>query len=380
MDYNQDQVYELLLQKKKGHIGGADDAYIKRLMEHHEDISLLWEDIRHNDFREEAWYGFTPAASWDKVEYRITDPFASEKQGSLRKWLTAACIAGALAAGASFLLKPSAPADDSLPAGQVKGLRLELGNGRTVALPYDQPAQNIRAGMARLNVNANTLQYNAPSKGENSFNTLVVPAGMEYKVLLSDGTEVWLNATSSLHFPFAFDKGRREVYLEGEGYFKVARENSHPFIVHTPKTDIEVLGTEFNVNTYHQATTSLSLVSGAIAAKAEGSRVVLKPGQEAVFTDQHGFAVHTFDSADVRAWMNGTFVFEKTPLKEIAPVIKRWFGVNTVFDDAVAGNLPFSGVIDKRKDLRTFLENMKATGKIDYYFDQDTPHLRYNRE
>jgi transmembrane sensor len=376
MEYTQDQVYELLLRKKKGHTGGADDAYIKRLLEDHEDVSLLWEDIRCNDFREEVWYDMNATAAWEEVQYRISDPFVAEERGAFRKWLIAACIAGVAAAGAWFLLRPSIPADNSLPAETVKGLRLELANGRAIPLPHDRSAGNIKAGATSLTVNANTLQYKASEAGGNGFNTLIVPPGMDYRVVLSDGTEVWLNATSSLHFPFSFDQ-RREVYLEGEGYFKVAKHATQPFIVHTPKTDIEVLGTEFNINTYQEASTSLSLVAGAVAAKAKGARVVLKPGQEAVFTEEKGFTVQPFDPIDVKAWMSGTFIFEKTPLKNIAPVIKRWFGVEVVFDDAATANVPFTGMISKNKDLRTFLENLKAIG-VDYYYQQDTPHLKYS--
>src|SRR5690606_19635828 len=110
-----------------------------------------------------------------------------------------------------------------------------MANGKTIQLPYNSPARQITTGNMALNAGARTLQYSGEDYGLSGYNTLVVPPRMDYRVILSDGTEVWLNATSTLKFPFTFRKNRREVYLEGEGYFKVAKNAGKPFIVHTPQ-------------------------------------------------------------------------------------------------------------------------------------------------
>jgi len=381
MEYTQEHIYELLLRKKKGNINHADNQYLEQLMAGNEDVSRLWDDIRLHDFDEDVWYEIEDnEAAWQKIEQELLQPQHKIRRFPVVKWLAAACVLGVMATGAYFLLKPPVPmtgAEMAEAASHTKGLRLKLSNGKTIQLPYNEPSQQITAGSVALNAGARTLQYTTEDRTMGGLNTLIVPPKMDYRLILSDGTEVWLNATSTLKFPFAFNEGHREVYLEGEGYFKVAKNAEKPFIVHTPQTEVEVLGTEFNINTYKTGITSTSLVSGAVATHSGPSTLVLKPGQEAVYTEHLGFTVQQFDSEVVLSWMNGVFQFDNTRLRDLAPVIKRWFGVNVVFDDQSLANAPFTGVLDKHHDLPFFLKNLKNTGVgIDFYYDKETLHLK----
>lgn len=382
MQHTQEHIYELLLRKKNGNIEQADNQYLEQLLADNEDVSRLWNDIRQHDFDEEIWYEIEDSeAAWANVEQQLLQPEHS-KVRRLRgiKWLAAACILGIMAAGAYYLLTPSAEMSGeemAAAASHAKGLRLKLSNGKTIQLPYNQPSQQITTGTIALNAGARTLQYTAEDRSMGGLNTLIVPPKMDYRVILSDGTEIWLNATSTLKFPFAFNGTRREVYLEGEGYFKVAKKAGKPFIVHTPETAVEVLGTEFNINTYKTGVTSTCLVSGAVATHSGSSTIVLRPGQEAVYMTRQGFTVQQFDADMVLSWMNGIFQFDNTRLRDLAPVIKRWFGIKVVFDDPSLADAPFTGVLDKHHDLPFFLRNLKNTGVgIDYYYDQETLHLK----
>jgi ferric-dicitrate binding protein FerR (iron transport regulator) len=187
------------------------------------------------------------------------------------------------------------------------------------------------------------------------YNTLTVPPKMDYKLRLSDGTEVWLNATSRLRFPFSFTGDKREVYLEGEAYFQVSKNDTKPFVVHTEQTDIHVLGTSFNVNAYSDGLTRTSLVSGAVIATAAGKEVRLKPGEEAVYSSENGYKVVSFDDSEVLAWMKGVYVFHNTSLSEIASVIERWYGVQVVFDNKELAGKKFTGGLEKLQRLDYFL-------------------------
>jgi len=382
MDYTQEHIYELLLRKKNGNIEHADDQYLEQLMLDNEDVGRLWDDIREHDFDEAIWYEIEDSdTAWAKVEEELQQQERSKvRRLTFKKWLAAACILGIMAAGAYYLLKPPAEMSGeemAAAASQAKGLRLKLSNGKTIQLPYNQPAQQITTGSVALNAGARTLQYTAEDHSMGGLNTLLVPPKMDYRLILSDGTEVWLNATSTLKFPFAFNGTRREVYLEGEGYFKVAKNAGKPFIVHTPETSVEVLGTEFNINTYRTGITSTCLVSGGVATRSGTSTIVLKPGQEAVYTSRQGFTVQQFDADMVLSWMNGIFQFDNTRLRDLAPVIRRWFGINVVFDDQALADAPFTGVLDKHHDLPFFLKNLKNTGVgIDYYYAGETLHLK----
>ena len=383
MEYTQERIYELLLRKKKGGIDKPDDEYLEQLLAENEDVSRLWNDIRQNDFDENAWYDIEDGtAAWNNVERELLRPKRSVRRLSLKKWLAAASILGAVAIGAYFLLnkaKESSPSS-SLTAtadAPANGLRLQMANGKVVQLPYNMPVQEISTGSVALNAGARTLQYTAKGKDLGGYNTLVVPPKMDYRIILSDGTEVWLNATSTLKFPFSFEGNTREVYLEGEGFFKVAKNVDKPFMVRTPKTVVEVLGTEFNVNTYKPGITSTSLVTGAVSARSGSSTIVLKPGQEAIYTERLGFTVQQFDHEAALSWMNGIFQFDNTKLADLAPVIERWFGIKVVFDDPSLASSPFTGILDKHHDLAFFLKNLKNTGfGIDYYFSGETLHFK----
>ncbi len=347
-----------------------------------EDVNLLWNDIRLNHFDEQVWYEIEDSgAVWERMESELQRSARNRvRRLTAMKWLAAACVLGVLATGAWFLLKPQRPAtgqEIAAAAAQAKGLRLQLSNGKTIQLPYNSPTQQITSGDVALNAGARTLQYSTNDHTMGGLNTLVVPPRMDYRLILSDGTEVWLNATSTLRFPFSFTENQREVYLEGEGYFKVAKNADKPFLVHTPQTVVQVLGTEFNINTYKAGITSTSLVSGSVSTRSGQSTIVLKPGQEAVYTDRLGFTVQQFDHDLTLAWMNGVFQFDNTPLRDLAPVIKRWFGVNVIFDDPALANSPFTGVLDKHHDLAFFLRNISNTGAgIEYELDKETLHLK----
>lgn len=371
----------MLLRKKNGGIDRPDDEYLEQLMEEDEAVSRLWEDIREHDFDENIWYRITDSeAAWKSVEPELLLAERRIKRLSVKKWLIAACTIGIIGTGIYFLLKPPAGTFADLMeenAVQAKGLRLQMANGKTIQLPYNSPAQQITTGNLALNAGARTLQYSGEDYGLSGYNTLVVPPRMDYRIILSDGTEVWLNATSTLKFPFSFRENRREVYLEGEGYFKVAKNAEKPFIVHTPQTDITVLGTEFNINTYKAGVTSTSLVSGAVSARSGSSMIELRPGQEAVYKTHLGFTVQQFDKEVALSWMNGVFQFDNTRLGDLAPVIKRWFGVKVVFDDPALASSLFTGVLDKHHELDFFLKNLKNTGfELEYYFSGETLHLK----
>lgn len=382
MEYTQEHIYELLLRKKKGGIAKSDDQYLEQLMAENEDVSRLWDDIRQNDFDGKAWYEIQDSAeAWKNVEQELLRRKRSVRRLALTKWLAAASILAAVATGAYFLLNTDEGSlSSSITATAVtpaNGLQLQMADGKVVQLPYNMPAQQISAGSVALNAGARTLQYTANDNNAGGYNTLVVPPKMDYRIILSDGTEVWLNATSTLKFPFSFKDKTREVYLEGEGYFKVAQNADKPFIVRTPETVVRVLGTEFNINTYKPGVTSTALVSGSVSARSGTSTIVLKPGQEAVYTERLGFTVQQFDRDAALSWMNGVFQFDNTRLADLAPVIERWFGIKVIFDDPALADSPFTGILDKHHDLAFFLKNLKNTGfSIDYYFSGETLHFK----
>ena len=371
---NHELIYQLLLQKRNGTISQPDDEYVTGLINVHEDIELMWKAIKHSPSiqgEERFWHEMNTDAAWQLVEEKLL-PRPRRLMWWSNRWLMAALVAGVVATGVIFIWQSDTlnpPAAKALAtAEKIKdiGLQLQLANGETIALPYNKAKQALNAGNVQLTAGANKLQYTGTGEG---LNTLVVPSKMDYKLLLSDGTEVWLNATTKLRFPFSFDGNSREVYLEGEAFFTVAQNAAKPFIVHTEKSDIRVLGTTFNVSAYKNSTISTSLISGAVASKTGKTEVVLKPGQVAILKNDK-FDVKKFDEDEVLAWMRGIYIFHNTSLKEIAGVIERWYGVKVVFDNPALEGKKFTGGLEKLQNLDYFLETLQIVGNVQHSYDE----------
>lgn len=377
MSENHEHIYQLLLKKRNGTINESDDQYVSALINGHEDVELMWRALKHSfslPGEEKFWQQIDVTNAWSAVREELS--VKNTGIHSIRKWVFAAAVVVVALTGISLIWKTTHPNIEETPVAAVptpvitNGLRLQLAGGETIALPYNQEKQDIKAGDVQLSAGAKKLQYAGGAAMGNGFNTLTVPPKMDYKLLLSDGTEVWLNATTKLRFPFSFSGDKREVYLDGEAFFQVAKNDAKPFVVHTGQTDIEVLGTSFNVNAYNDGMTKTALVSGAVIARTNGKEVRLRPGQEAVYKAETGYNVHSFDESEVLAWMKGVYVFHNTSLSEIAEVIERWYGVQVVFDNKELAGKKFTGGLEKLQRLDYFLETLELIGDIHYRYDE----------
>lgn len=159
---------------------------------------------------------------------------------------------------------------------------ITLANGEKIVLG-DKKQQLIGEDGTLLNLDSAIVEYKGKQKTPALvYNTIDIPIGGEYQLVLADGTKVWLNADSKLRFPVSFTAERREVYLEGEAYFEVAKDSEHPFIVHISRGAIEVLGTGFNVRDYREEQkTVTTLVQGKVVYRPErqpGREIMLEPG------------------------------------------------------------------------------------------------------
>lgn len=169
-----------------------------------------------------------------------------------------------------------------------------------------------------------------------AWHTLKTPLGGECQIVLEDGTQVWLNAGSSIEFPYSFDNERRRVKVTGEVYFEVARDVKRPFFVEGEDFSVRVLGTSFNLSNYKERTTtettpSLALVEGAVQLQSpDGNVTHLKPGQKA-FKKRKGFEVMDFDIESELAWKENYFIFKDENIKEIMSSLSRWYNAEVVY-------------------------------------------------
>lgn len=176
------------------------------------------------------------------------------------------------------------------------------------------------------------INYKLTERAVVSYHTLRVPKGAEYKLTLNDGTVVWLNSESELRYPTSFVGASREVFLKGEGYFSVAHDEQHPFIVVSSDIYTKVYGTEFNVRSYGEEDVHVTLVQGRVSVKKteNGSEYTLNPGENARFIE----SVPEITKVNVNryiAWEDGYFYYENESLESIMDDLKRWYGFDVVY-------------------------------------------------
>lgn len=199
-----------------------------------------------------------------------------------------------------------------------------------------------------------------------AYNSISTPRGGEYQLLLPDGTKVWLNAGSSLKFPVAFNGKQRKVELLGEAYFEVATNKKIPFTVITGQTEVEVLGTHFNVNAYQDISgVNTTLLEGSVRLKNGEKQTLLKPGQSGIYTSSGDFTLQEVDVEEAVAWKNGYFVFQDENIRSIMAKAARWYDVEVEY----RGNMTdknFWGKVSRYENISELLKNMELTGSIHF--------------
>lgn len=204
-----------------------------------------------------------------------------------------------------------------------------------------------------------------PSK-ISAYNSIRTPRSGEYQVLLPDGTRVWLNAESSLKFPPVFEGQERKVELFGEAYFEVEKNEEMPFRVIAGDTEIEVLGTHFNVNAY-QEVVKTTLLEGSVRLKREGQETLLQPGQSGIPSEDGAFTVED-EAANVEEvvdWKNGYFIFQDENIRAIMEKAARWYDVEVEY----RGNMEdknFWGKVSRYENISELLKNLELTGMIHF--------------
>lgn len=249
------------------------------------------------------------------------------------------------------------------------GAILTLSNGSKIVL--DSAGNGLLANQNNTAVSKKNggVVYTAGSDAQAVYNTMTTPRARQYNLELSDGTKVWLNASSSITFPTSFAANERKVILTGEAYFEVAKDKTRPFRVSVNDMQVNVLGTHFNINAYDdEASVNTTLLEGSVLLTEKGKKVLLKPGQQA--QKQKSGAINVNDNVnldEVMGWKNGVFYFENASLQTILRQVSRWYDVDVVFEKGVPSRT-FEGEIQRNLQLSQvlkILEKNKVHFKID---------------
>lgn len=313
--------------------------------------------------------------SWVELADRIA-PSPAVRVVSWKKWLAVAAsvvavvITGIIYKYSNDTAKPlvsgqSIFMNDVNPGGH--GATLTLGNGRRINLMEVPQGELIREAGAVIRKAEDGLVTYEMMKGiaGNTWNVLTTDSGQTFRVKLSDGSIVILNAASSLKYSADLGReGSRKVYLTGEGYFEIASDPSNPFSVNVLGQQIEVLGTRFNVNSYTgEPDIRTVLFEGAVKVTARGRSHRLEPGQQAI-NDGTSIRVNQADTEQALDWINGEFALNGLDFRTAMRKIARWYQVDVVFDQFLPDDLQTGGWISRDTKLSEVLTLIEKTGQV----------------
>lgn len=220
-------------------------------------------------------------------------------------------------------------------------------------LEIEAPQKAATSRPAAVKMEAKEMDYSAETTVKTGTQThiLRIARGHTFKLTLSDGTEVFLNAGSRLTYPTRFTRAERVVSLEGEAYFKVARDEKHPFIVRTQYTRTCVLGTEFNVSSYSASDTHVTLIAGRVQVEAFGHSRMMEPGQDLCVREDGSMETNTVDLQSYLYWRDGYFYFDNLPLVDIMKSLGRWYNVGVEFRNTEVMQSKMHFLSDRREGL-----------------------------
>jgi ferric-dicitrate binding protein FerR (iron transport regulator) len=249
------------------------------------------------------------------------------------------------------------PTNEVMPAmGKVV---LELPDGQQVYL--DSLHGNIvKKGALTVDNKKGSLAYNgAADKME--YHTLTVPRGRQYQLQLPDGTNVWLNAASSITYPIVFGGPERLVTVSGEVYFEVAKDKSKPFRVTANDMVVTVTGTHFNVNAYNdEPYLTTTVLEGGVKVTRNGKTVVVSPNEQSVSDTKGGLSVkRDVNVSEVVAWRDKLFHFESADLPTILRELARWYDVDVAYEGVVSKER-FFVIVRRNSSLSAVLKALQA--------------------
>lgn len=316
------------------------------------------------------------------------------------RWVAAASVTLLLATGAWFLFfQPShkpAIADtknvlkNDIAAPAYTKAVLLLADGKEVILDSAANKQlTVQGNTTVVKPGDGQLVYQVnsslPASGSPLLNTLTIPKGSRpMQLILTDGTKIWLNASSSVTYPVTFTGNERKVQMTGEAYFEVAsltgtgEKGKMPFIVQKGDVAVNVLGTHFNVNAYEdEDALKVTLLEGSVRVTHNAERKMLEPGQQALVSPSSDQPIQlaTPDPDQVMSWKEGFFDFNGEGIQSVMRQLARWYNVEVEYKGEITNN-HFSGIISRSNNLSQVLKMLQSTGGVGFSIETGSASLQ----
>ncbi|MDQ0108475.1 ferric-dicitrate binding protein FerR (iron transport regulator) [Chitinophaga terrae (ex Kim and Jung 2007)] len=342
--------------------------------EHDEELNALLEELLSEEERTERMP--------DEPAMRILETIMSTTVPAKRSYRsTIVKSAWWIGSAASVLLiawwvtKQRPPAFKPVASIQVKdsssNARLIIGSGEVIDLgKKTDDSITVQQGLA-VSKTGNQLAYDQSANATPTINTLITDKGGTYKLVLPDGSKVWLNATSSLRFPTSFSGDYREVMVNGEAYFEIAANAKQPFIVTTPKSKVVVLGTQFNIKAYQEEEQEYTtLLQGAVNVDNGHNIKRLQPGEQAAISDGDQIRIRKPDIETTTAWKEGKFRFNDN-IQVIMRELARWYDFKVVYVGTVTSR-SYEASFSRKDSLEEILHQLEMTGDIHFSITDKT--------
>ncbi len=331
---------------------------------------------------EDGLAGFIKERILNSISSESVQPFWLTR----RKWLwpAAAAALAFIIVGALWLQQSpassapeqevvtAAPAEQDLAPGGDKAL-LTLEDGTFIVLDSaSKGVISLQDNIKVVKLANGQVVYEVGGKqlsaaDEIAYNTISTPRGGQYQVTLADGTKVWLNAASSIRFPVVFTGDERRVEITGEAYLEVAKNSAMPFRARVGDSEIEVLGTHFNVNAYdNENAIRTTLLEGSVKVHSPDKTMkILRPGQQSAIHPSGSMQiVENADTEEAVAWINGRFQFNSADLQSILRQVERWYDVDVEYRGKV--NMSFTGQLNRSVFASKIFEKLQLTGEVHF--------------
>jgi transmembrane sensor len=379
-------IVDLLYKNLSGTLSPAEQEELQRWENGSERKRLYVESLGNEDKLAEDLALYHPVVReersnriWNEVARQIefTDEAPVHHIKSRKNWIPyAAAVLLLIAAGTYYWFTPKekpsvtqnnpVPVQNDVAPGGNKAT-LTLADGSKIVLDSAQQGTIAKESNTTIIKTAQgKIEYKSGREkvATLTYNTMMTPRGGQYQLTLPDGSQVWLNAESSITYPTAFTTNERKVSITGEAYFEVTHNARQPFRVETGSQIIEVLGTHFNINAYkEEPTINTTLLEGSvkIELKFVHTSLILKPGQQGQLAENKLTLATKPDVEQVMAWKNGAFSFENIPLATALREIARWYDVEVIYSNGIP-QMTLGGGMGRDLNLSEVLKVLQGFG------------------
>ena len=379
------EIHELLLAYLRDDISEEEMIRLQGWLDENERHRKLLDELRDKEVLQQeigAYASFDTSRRWIQLKEEM-DKTSRKRRLLLRVWKSVAAVFVVAVAGGLLywqITDSARPVEEQVLVAQIRPGETQAvlitGKGQQLLLQGLKDTCLDITGNETLKISKDgSLEYSLSALSRMpEWHTLRIPKGGEYKIVLDDGTEIWLNSASELKYPAHFVGNERRVCLVGEAYFQVARNEAAPFIVETRDMDVKVLGTSFNVSAYEDEENShATLVEGRVEVddKVNGEKVTLTPGEQALLQGKE-MVVREVNTKLYSMWRLDRFTFASEDMEGVIRKLSRWYNVNFFFSNSSMKQKRFTGSLPKYSDISQVLKMIEMTTDIKFQVKGNT--------